>query len=193
MKKLTKHSVQWFYNLIDKGECSFVDFKEQLTDKIVFGHSLKNFSPSYEDLAKDIVAFANFKGGFIFIGIVDKTKEINKEFLFNDEKIFELIRIVQDRTIPSITITAHKLDVEGHILIVLEVPFSNQLHRTSRGEYVIRSNDGNRAIEPHQMATIQAEKGLIVYDQKIWRLSLEHEEVDKQGETLKPLFKKYHA
>jgi ATP-dependent DNA helicase RecG len=181
MKKLTKHSVQWFYNLIDRGECSFVDFKEQLTDKVIFGHSLKNFSPSYEELAKDVVAFANFKGGFIFIGLVDKTKEVNKEFQFNDEKIYELIRIIQDRTTPSITLTAHKLDVEGKVLIVLEIPFSNQLHRTSKGEYLIRSNDGNRAIEPHQMATIQSEKGLIVYDQKIWMISYDSEGVDKQG------------
>jgi ATP-dependent DNA helicase RecG len=150
MKKLTKHSVQWFYNLIDNGECSFVDFKEHLIDKVIFGHSLRNFSPSYEELAKDIIAFANFKGGFIFIGLVDKTKEVNKEFQFTDEKIYELIRIIQDRKIPSITLTAHKLSVDGQVLIVLEVPFSNQLHRTSKGEYLIRSNDGNRAIEPHQ-------------------------------------------
>ena len=52
MKKLTKHSVQWFYNLIEKGECDIVDFKEQLNDKVIFGHSLKGFSPSYEELAK---------------------------------------------------------------------------------------------------------------------------------------------
>jgi hypothetical protein len=39
------------------------------------------------------------------------------------------------------------------------------MHRTSKGEYLIRSNDGNRAIEPYEIATI-SEKGLIVYDQK---------------------------
>ena len=43
-------------------------------------------------------------------------------------------------------------------LLILEVPFSQQLHRTSKGEYLIRSNDGNRAIEPHEIATIQARK-----------------------------------
>ncbi len=181
MKKLTKHSVQWFYNLIEKGECDVVDFKEQLNDKIIFGHSLKNFSPSYEELSRDVVAFANFKGGFIFIGIVDKTKDVNPDFQCSDEKMYDLIRQVQDRTNPSITLTAHKLSVGNNLLIVLEIPFSNQLHRTSKGEYLIRSNDGNRAIEPHQMATIQAEKGLIVYDQKVWRLNFESPEVDTQG------------
>ena len=44
-----------------------VDFKEQLEDKIAFGKSLKNFAPKYDDLAKDVVAFANKKGGFLFV------------------------------------------------------------------------------------------------------------------------------
>ena len=41
----------------------------------------------------------------------------------------------------------------------------------SKGEYLVRSNDGNRAIEPHEIATIQAEKGLIVFDRKTWNLN----------------------
>jgi len=67
MEKLTRHSIQWFYNLLAKGECEILDFKEQLEDKIAFGKSLKNFAPKYDELAKDVVAFANKKGGFLFI------------------------------------------------------------------------------------------------------------------------------
>ena len=74
MRKLTRLSEQWFYDLLDRGECDIVDFKEQLGDKQIFGKSLKNFAPNYEDLARDVVAFANAKGGFLFIGIVDGTK-----------------------------------------------------------------------------------------------------------------------
>ncbi len=32
MEKLTRHSIQWFYNLLKKGECEILDFKEQLED-----------------------------------------------------------------------------------------------------------------------------------------------------------------
>lgn len=85
--------------------------------------------------------------------------------------MFDLIHQVQDRTEPTITLIPHKINVEGKDLLVLEIPFSTQLHRTSRGEFLIRSNDGNRAIEPYEMATIMSEKGLIVYDQKIWHIS----------------------
>ena len=171
MKKRTKLSVQWFYSLLERGECDILDFKEQLNDKTAFGRSLKNFSPKYDETAKDVVAFANNKGGFLFIGIVDGTKEINKDFVYNKEKVYDLIRQIQDRTEPTITLIPHKINVEVKDLLVLEVPFSTQLHRTSRGEFLIRSNDGNRAIEPYEMATIMSEKGLIVYDQKSWRIS----------------------
>lgn len=184
MEKLTRHSIQWFYNLLAKGECDILDFKEQLDDKIAFGKSVKNFAPKYDELAKDVVAFANKKGGFLFIGIEDKTKEINSEFEYTDSKVFKLIRQIQDRTVPSITLKPHRLKVANTELLVLEIPFTTQLHRTSKGEYPIRSNDGNRIIETYEMATMQAEKGLIVYDQKIWHLPFISKETDKQGNPI---------
>ena len=171
MKKYTKISVQWFYSLLERGECDIVDFKEQLEDKKIFGKSLRNFAPKYDEMARDVVAFANLKGGFLFVGIVDETKEVNESFVYDDKKIFELIKQVQDRTTPTITLIPHRICVNGTVILVLEIPFSPQMHRTSKGEYLIRSNDGNRAIEPHEIATIQAEKGLIVYDQKTWIIS----------------------
>lgn len=184
MEKLTKHSIQWFYNLLDRGECDILDFKEQLDDKIAFGKSIRNFAPKYEEMARDVVAFANNKGGFIFVGITDDSKQINPDFNWDDKKAFELIRQVQDRTFPSITLKAHRLQVERKNVLVLEVPFSAQMHRTSKGEYLVRSNDGNRAIEPHEMATIQAEKGLIVFDQKTWHLTFASTQKDKQGNDI---------
>ena len=168
MEKHTKHSIQWFYNLLEVGECEMVDFKEELSDKNIFGKSYKSYAPKYEELAKDVVAFANKKGGFVFIGIVDDTKELNKDFNYNNQQVFDLVKQIQDRTSPSITLKIHQLKVEHTALLVLEIPFSKQLHRTSKSEYLIRSNDGNRAIEPHELSTIQAEKELIVYDQKTW-------------------------
>lgn len=184
MEKLTRHSIQWFYNLLAKGECEILDFKEQLEDKIAFGKSIKNFAPKYDELAKDVVAFANKKGGFLFIGVEDKSKDINSEFKYDDKRVFELIRQIQDRTVPSITLKPHKLKVDDTDLLVLEIPFTTQLHRTSKGEYPIRSNDGNRMIEAYEMTTIQAEKGLIIYDQKTWDLPFSSRETDKQGNPI---------
>lgn len=171
MKKKTKLSVQWFYSLLERGECDIIDFKEQLEDKNAFGKSMKNFAPKYEEMARDVVAFANKKGGFLFVGIVDESKEINVTFQYQDDKVFDLIRQIQDRTFPAITLIPHKIKVEGIDLLVLEIPFSSQLHRTSKGEFLVRSNNGNRPIEPYEMSTIMSEKGLVIYDQKTWLLN----------------------
>lgn len=170
MKKYTKLSMQWFYSLLEKGECDIMDFKEQLEDKRAFGKSHKNYAPNYEEMARDVVAFANLKGGFLFVGIVDITKEINPDFKYDNQKVFDLIKQIQDRTFPTITLIPHTIKVNEHDLLLLEIPFSNQMHRTSRGEFLIRSNDGNRPIEPYEMSTILAEKGMIVYDQQTWKV-----------------------
>lgn len=184
MKKKTKLSVQWFYNLLAMGECSILDFKSQLSDGNSFGKSLKNFSSSYDELARDVVAFANLKGGFIFIGIIDKTKEINSDFKINNDKIFSLIQQIQDRTEPSISLSYHTITVDNTEILVLEIPFTRQLHRTSKGEYLIRSNNENRPIEPHEISTIQSEKNLIVFDQKVWKLPFESTGKDTQGASI---------
>lgn len=170
MKKNTKLSLPWFYELLDRGECDIMDFKRQLDDKESFGKSLKGYSNSYDKLAEDVVAFANKKGGFLFIGIIDESKEINEKFEYNDSDVYDLIKQIQDRTRPSVTLLPHKLVVNGKALLVLEIPFTTYLCSTTKGLYLIRSNNGNRAIQPNEMATVLSEKGAIVFDQKTWRI-----------------------
>ena len=177
--KNTKHSIPWFYELLEKGECELIDFKEQLTDKIIFGKSQKSFSSNYEEMSKDVVAFANYKGGFIIVGISDKEKEINRDFLINDQQIFSLIQNIQSRTNPSITVIPVRLKVDKIDLLVLEIPFSTQLHCTTKGEYLIRDTDGNRIIHPYEIATIQSEKNLLVYDQKTWHLNYNWDDIER--------------
>ena len=191
MKKHTKLSLPWFYELLEKGECDIMDFKQQLNDKETFGKNLRNYSGSYDELAKDVVAFANKKGGFLFIGIEDKTKDINHDFKYDETQLFELIRIIQDRTQPAITVSTHKLNVGGTDLVVVEIPFSSQICSTSKGEYLIRDGNRNRPIAPHEMLTIASEKGSIVYDQKTWHIKDWQD--DERIENLKTLIKNADA
>jgi len=184
MKKFTKLSVQWFYNLLEGGECELVDFKEQLGNKNLFGKSQKSFSGSYRELAKDVVAFANFKGGFLILGITDKDKSINSKFKINNEQKFELIKNIQDLTRPSITTIPHELQVEDVTLLVLEIPFSRELHCTSKGEYLIRNFNGNKVLEPHELVTVLAEKDQLLFDQKTWKIYLLAEAIDKTDEPV---------
>ena len=191
MKKHTKLSLPWFYELLEKGECDIMDFKQQLNDKETFGKNLRNYSGSYDELARDVVAFANKKGGFLFIGIEDKTKNINHDFKYDETQLFELIRIIQDRTQPAITVSTHKLNVDGTDLVVVEIPFSSQICSTSKGEYLVREGNRNRPIAPHEMLTIASEKGSIVYDQKTWHIKDWQD--DERIENLKSLIKNADA
>lgn len=184
MKKYTKLNVQWLYNIISEGETDRIDFKEQLTDKETFGKSLKNYAPNYSELAKDVVAFANKKGGFIVLGITDKEKKVSPEFIYDNQEITKLIKQVQDLTKPTISLVPHKVLFEGTYLGVLEIPFSEQLHCTSQGQYIVRNFDGNRIIEPHEMIVVQAEKQLIIFDRKIWNLPLKSDIIDNQGNII---------
>lgn len=184
MKKLTKLSVQWFYNLLENGECEFLDFKEQLGDKTLFGKPQRSFSPNYEEMARDVIAFANKKGGFIIVGISDKDREINIDFSTNTKQEIDLIKNIQERTSPSITISTHRLVVDGTTLLVIEIPFTNYVHSTTKGEYLVRNFDGNRPISPLDMTTLMGEKGQIVYDQKIWRLDYASVSADNTGHPI---------
>jgi ATP-dependent DNA helicase RecG len=184
MKKNTKLSLQWFYTLLERGECDLVDFKEQLEDKAVFGNALRSFAPNYKEMARDVVAFANKKGGFIFIGIADKTKEVNTDFKISDEQKFELVKQIQSLTKPSITILPHELEVENTKILVLEIPFTNEFYCTSKGEYLIRNFDGNKTLEPHELVTVMAEKQQIIYDQKVWKLNFPIVDYDKNDEAI---------
>ncbi len=181
MKKYTKLDVQWLYNIIAEGETDTVDFKEQIGNKNIFGKSLKSYAPNYVELAKDVVAFANNKGGFIILGITDKEKEVNPDFIYNGSEIMKLIKNIQDLTKPSITLVPHKVIYKNNEIIILEIPFSEQLHCTSQGLYVIRNYDGNKIIEPHEMVTVQSQKNLIMFDRKLWKLPIESKEKDKHG------------
>ncbi len=69
----------WFYELLERGECDIMDFKESLDDREAFGKSQKNFSKSYDELSRDAVAFANKRGGFLFIGIEDYSEVVIRE------------------------------------------------------------------------------------------------------------------
>lgn len=177
MKKHTKLDAQWFYNIIAQGEGQLVDFKEAMQNRMMFGKSQKNFSSSYTELAKDVIAFANRKGGFILIGIIDETKEINANFKLSNQKQIDLIKNIQSRTVPSITIITHPLRIRGTDILVVEIPFSRQLHCTTKGEYLIRNWDGNKAILPHEMAVVMSEKNLLIYDQKDWHLRYDWEDI----------------
>lgn len=89
---------------IKNGENSFTEFKEFLIKP--------------EDLAKELTAFSNFKGGAIFIGVSDNGKIIGIDKPNVEEWV---MNIASNNIEPSIIPTYQKINIESKTVIVVEV------------------------------------------------------------------------
>ena len=119
----------------------------------------KELEPS--KLTKDHV-FPRSKGGFLFIGIVDDSKEINKDFVYQDSKVFELVDSCYERDDkqPDVIATTadgtqylieftfdykvqHKQAIDYKNLNCLEIDLSKQSLETVE-KFLLESNDDRK-------------------------------------------------
>ena len=107
-----------------KGEDLHTEFKESLSDN--------------EDIAKQIVGFANTDGGQLIVGVSDKGEVIGVENI--DELLRRIDDIAYNRCEPPITIVPETLSVEDRTFLMINVPKVDQRpYRTGSGLYYIRS------------------------------------------------------
>ncbi|MBM7870322.1 putative HTH transcriptional regulator [Clostridium pascui] len=101
-------------NLIKKGEGIKLDFKQKLE---------LDMESSRKELAKDICAIANSKGGrgYLIIGVEDKTKKIigiGDEYKYSEEQIQQ---IVSSRCEPPIPINLEFVDIENKRIAIINI------------------------------------------------------------------------
>lgn len=98
---------------INQGESKRVEFKEKL--------------PKNESIVKTIISFSNTSGGKLIIGVSDAREAIGIE----DENIFELqdkiSSLIFDSCYPNILPEIYTLNLEGKLLLVIEVFRGNLL------------------------------------------------------------------
>ncbi len=143
--------------LIEKihlGEDATIEFKREL--------------PRRSNLADEIAAFANARGGVILIG-VDDTGEIiglNRQELDNAEKT--VVEICQDSIDPILLIFTEKLRIDGKNLLKIEVPRSLFVHKTANG-YFIRQGSSKREMPTEQLARLfqtRSQSRIIAFDEQ---------------------------
>ncbi|RKU34552.1 transcriptional regulator [Candidatus Poribacteria bacterium] len=143
--------------LIEKihlGEDATIEFKREL--------------PRRSNLADEIAAFANARGGVILIG-VDDTGEIiglNRQELDNAEKT--VVEICQDSIDPILLIFTEKLRIDGKNLLKIEVPRSLFVHKTANG-YFIRQGSSKREMPTEQLARLfqtRSQARIIAFDEQ---------------------------
>lgn len=174
--------VQRLQQLLAREEGPKLDFKVDLT--------LKRESEKRE-LAKDVSAIANSRGGrgYIIIGIKDKTKEIAGIDTINlsEEKIQQ---IIANRCDPPIPIRFDVVNYKNKDIAVITVFKSN--HRPHQmlqtGGFYIRRGSTTGLAHREEIAGMLQESGLINHETMlVYRATL----ADLDGEAVYGFFKKY--
>ena len=100
--------------LIEDGENLNVEFKQKFSE--------------YEKIAKEVIAFANTKGGFIIFGIDDRGKIYGVD---SEKEIAELVnQTISDYCEPIVEYHSYFLELRKREIVVIEIPESkNKPHR----------------------------------------------------------------
>lgn len=100
--------------LIEEGESAVCEFKRKFS--------------SYEKIAREMIAFANTKGGYLIFGVDDDKSLVGVE---SEKEIAELIReTALDYCEPPLEFKNYFLEVKGKEIVVAEIPESdNKPHR----------------------------------------------------------------
>ena len=94
-------------------------------------------SPSRDDLADEIAAFANATGGRLLCGVTDKgdVQNLSREQLVALDAV--LVEVSTDSIKPSVRIrTRHKQTPDGKRFLVVEIPRGDVQHDSPGGSYI---------------------------------------------------------
>lgn len=149
---------------ISRWEDLHTDFKERID--------------SPDELAKDIVCFANTDGGQIIIGVsTDRTIVGVPE---PDDLNRTVDNVAYNNCEPPITVVQEVLDDGGRKVVIVNVPKGDQRpYRTNRGRYYVRTTSGCRDASREQLLRLfQATESLYYDETPLPRLTLADLDLD---------------
>jgi len=138
--------------LVSKGENSGVEFKR---DDI----------QSY-DLAKEIVAFLNFEGGTILLGVED---DGTIQGISSEDMEEWVINICRDKVKPEVIPYYETIEIDGKIVAVVSFPKGLYVHHVwhrNHRYYYIRVGSTSREASPEELQRLFQQRGQIRFDLK---------------------------
>ncbi len=141
-------SQQDLIDIINKGESPYIEFKEE------------NIKPN--DLAGEIVSFANTEGGTIIIGVSDdgKIKGISIENM--EERIMNICR---NNCIPNIIPIYEEIAMDGNRIAVITIPKgANKPYYTVDNKYYIRVGTTKRIASREELMRLFQASGAVHFD-----------------------------
>jgi len=157
--------VEELFELIERGEGLHFDFKEQL-------------SRSNEEIAKDLVCFANTDGGQIIVGISETGEIVGIQN--PDEVLRRIDDIAFNRCEPPITIVPETLKIDDKWIVVINIPKGEQRpYRTSGGKFYVRSGSRCREASRQELLRLFQATESIFYDEiEIAKASFDDIDID---------------
>jgi ATP-dependent DNA helicase RecG len=138
----------------------------ELKDIIITGESshleFKSEQVKPDDLAKEIVAFLNFQGGKILLGVEDDGTISGVSRPDVEEWV---INICRNNVVPSIIPGYQKLSVEGKDVVVLDIPAGlAKPYHTQKGDYYIRAGSTARKASREELSRLFQDSGMVHYE-----------------------------
>ncbi len=135
-------------DLINKGENSYVEFKEE------------KIKPN--DLAGEIVSFANMEGGTIIIGVSDNGTIKGISIKDMEERIMNICR---NNCIPNIIPIYQEMVINGEKIIILTIPKgTNKPYYTVDNKYYIRVGTTKRIASREELMRLFQASGAVHFD-----------------------------
>lgn len=138
-------------------------------------------SANFDELAKDCVAFANFKGGNLHIGIEDEADLPDAEQTISVDVAEKVVRRVNELTI-NVGLYQNIVTAEngGQYIDLQVLPSKSSVASTTSGKYFIRDNDKSRTLLPDELLRLVGDKPSYCWETATsLELKLEDADVDK--------------
>jgi ATP-dependent DNA helicase RecG len=142
-------------------------------------------NPDWGELAKDCVAFANYKGGEIHIGIEDK-----EDLPPSGQKIGETLSGRIHKRMSELTVnTGVSVSIEvapngGEYINLKIYPSNNTIAGTVDGKYYIRMGDKSCPLLPDQLLRLSTDKPSYIWETKILRVPRNSYDPEKMADFM---------
>ena len=133
-----------FKKILDKGETDTVEFKSWI--------KAKNLKEIISLAVDELIAFANHKGGTVYLGVEDKPVEVTGcDRDYDSQRIIEGI---YDKTRPSLFTEIEDFEYEDKLVIAISVRSDGKTYTTTDGRCLKRLGKNSKPLYPDELSNV---------------------------------------
>lgn len=133
-----------FKRILDKGETDTVEFKSWI--------NTRNIKEIISFTVVELVAFANSKGGTVYLGVEDKPVIVTGcDRNYDSQRILESI---YDKTTPAMFTEIEEFEYEGKLVIAISVEADGKKYTTTDGRCLKRLGRNSKPLYPDELSNM---------------------------------------